>query len=121
MREATIELPPTATSAAAARGFVHQSLQQWGAASRSDLARLLVSELVTNAVFHARSPVEVRAVMASGRIRIEVRDHDPAPPAQREAQPWEATGRGLLLVDELSSRWGSDPTPPEGKVVWFEL
>jgi anti-sigma regulatory factor (Ser/Thr protein kinase) len=121
VREATIQLPPAPTSPAEARGFVVDSLEQWGAESLTDLARLLVSELVTNAVFHAHSPVEVRALMAEGRVRIEVRDLDPTPPAPRHAAPWDATGRGLLLVDELSERWGTDATPSEGKVIWFEL
>ena len=121
MREATIELPPAPTSPAQARGFICDSLERWGAHDLTELARLLVSELVTNAVFHAHSSVEVRARLERDRVRIEVRDDDPNPPAPRHAEPWEATGRGLFLVDELARRWGAHPAEPRGKVVWFEL
>ena len=79
-----------------------------------------VSELVTNAVLHARSAVEVVVQADVGLLRVEVVDDDPAPPARRSSGLDAASGRGLVLVDELSDRWGSAPRGP-GKAVWFEL
>ena len=89
-------------------------------------AKLLTSELVTNAVLHA-SPqprlqdITVQIIRTVGVLRVEVHDHDPRPlaPVEPPAQPVEG-GMGLHLVDRLSSTWGSDVTP-DGKNVWFEI
>jgi anti-sigma regulatory factor (Ser/Thr protein kinase) len=70
---------------------------------------LLASELVTNAVVHGAPPVE-----------ITVGDAHPDVPQPRHAMREDEHGRGLLLVDRLSDRWGVDAHPP-GKSVWFEL
>ena len=83
--------------------------------------RLLVSELVTNAVRHAGGEV-VRLVVrhADGRLRVEV--HDPGRGFElREPadDPVRASGWGLVLVDELADRWGVDSTPATR--VWFEI
>jgi hypothetical protein len=60
------------------------------------------------------------ARVAGHRLRVEVRDDDPSPPVRRPRDPLATTGRGLLLVNELASAWGSQPAG-RGKVVWFEL
>ena len=113
--------PAEVARAEAARRFVEDVLVEWRCEGFRDDALLLVSELVTNAVTHALSPCTVVVEHLDGGIRFEVHDHDrrhlPVP------QPFSTTshhGRGLLIVDKMSSLWGSEPTD-EGKVVWFEL
>lgn len=119
----SIELPRRPSSARYARKFVHRVLQQLGAGAVADVAVLLASELVTNAVLHGEGGVTVTVVPGEGRVvRIRVSDEDDAPPQPREASTDDTSGRGLRLVEILASRWGSDPaTPDRGKVVWFEL
>lgn len=88
-----------------------------------EVAVLLVSELVTNAILHGRAPLELRAQSAPGSgLRVEVADHDPSrPPLLNTAENLtEPGGRGLQLVDSLADRWGWSESG-DGKVVWFEL
>jgi two-component sensor histidine kinase len=84
---------------------------EWSEDDESDMRlSLLVSELATNAVLHARTSFAVRVTMTAKAIRVSVTDHSFLHP----------TGRGLHLVDSLSDRWGVLLEPP-GKTVWFEL
>ena len=90
-----------------------------------DAAELLVTELVTNAVVHARSRARVLIVTAGdrGRVRIEVHDDAFEPPRMGGFDLEATSGRGLALVDAMSDRWGVEPmgsTRP-GKRIWFEL
>lgn len=81
---------------------------------------LVISELVTNAVSHGRSPVTVGLRLGADHLLVEVEDEDHQPPVLQQPG-WEALGgRGLLLVDALSRAWGSAPCPT-GKIVWAEL
>ncbi|PWJ03266.1 hypothetical protein DKG34_33970 [Streptomyces sp. NWU49] len=106
-------LPPRPQSAAAARRFVRDVV---------DTAQLLVSELVTNAVVHAHTEVEVRAWAADGRVHVHVSDQDP----NRVLVPrtggtaYAGTGRGLAMVEQLASSHGV-LVGEDGKTVWFEL
>jgi hypothetical protein len=75
---------------------------------------------VTNALVHTRSDPELIARVAGRRLRVEVRDDDPSPPVRCPRDPLATTGRGLILVNELASAWGSQPAG-SGKIVWFEL
>ena len=81
---------------------------------------LLTSELVTNAVLHARTSANVLVERRDGCIRVGVRDKSATPPVMRAAPHESATGRGLAFVDALSDRWGYDAVVG-GKVVWFEM
>lgn len=82
---------------------------------------LLTSELVSNALLHARTQVDLLLVMAASALRVEVHDSSRRQPQLRAAAPPDATtGRGLLMVDALAERWGIDGTA-DGKTVWFEL
>jgi anti-sigma regulatory factor (Ser/Thr protein kinase) len=123
---------PEPTAAAAARRFVRDTLQAWvvtGAAADGhglvDDAVLLTSELVTNAVVHAGTPVQVTCRLAAGAVEVVVRDGHPArlvPEAADDGPgPTERTGgRGLLLPAALASAWGV-AYGRTSKAVWFRL
>lgn len=82
---------------------------------------LLVSELVTNAVVHAASPAVVRLDADVTRIKVAVADRDAeGAPRVTGSDPLSSSGRGVMLVDRLASRWGVE-VQCDGKVVWFEL
>jgi PAS domain S-box-containing protein len=86
-----------------------------------DTAQLLVSELVTNAVLHARTETEVSVGADGGTVRVRVRDLRPDRGlVPNECPPYAGTGQGLALVERLASRCGVD-TDDEAKTVWFEL
>ena len=83
-------------------------------------AALLTSELVSNAILHARTPFEVLVDRSNGHVRVTVADGSPEPPIVQRPAPDEVGGRGLVLVSSLSSRWGFEGRR-DGKSVWFEL
>ena len=87
-----------------------------------EVAVLLTSELVTNAILYGRAPLELRAQADGAALRVEVHDLDPtSPPVLRyDVDLIEIGGRGLQLVDTLADRWGWSEND-YGKVVWFEL
>ena len=103
-----------------ARRFTAETLGGWGATELADTAVLLVSELVTNAVLHARSSSELVVRRVETGIRVEVRDESASAPTVKSYSVDAGTGRGLLLVESLAARWGSQPNA-FGKSVWFEL
>lgn len=115
-----VTLAPTTASVPAARRFVRARLVE-GVAD-VDTATLLVSEVVTNAILHARTPVTLTVEVAHEVVRVTVRDGSPVPPRINAYPPTSATGRGMLLLDRLAKRWGVDRDPGTGgKVVWFEV
>ena len=114
------ELPPDATSASLARRVVRRALAGAENEEALDAAQLAISEVVTNALVHAAPPLRLRVMVADRSLRVELSDGSPRLPATRDFGDQAATGRGLRLVEELVSRWGSHPTP-DGKVVWFEI
>ncbi|MBV9024416.1 MAG: SpoIIE family protein phosphatase [Streptomycetaceae bacterium] len=103
----------------AARALTRKQLADWGISQLSELAELLVSELVTNALRVASQRVELR-LMRVGKLLIEVSDDDHNLPQLRRADADDEDGRGLTLVSNLSRRWGTS-RQAVGKVVWFEL
>ncbi|MFI9332075.1 ATP-binding protein [Kitasatospora sp. NPDC052868] len=87
---------------------------------------LLLSELVTNAVQHARTArgrlIQIRFGLARDHLRIEVHDADSERPALRDALECDEAGRGLLLVHELAQSWGCCPRRGGiGKFVWCHI
>jgi PAS domain S-box-containing protein len=114
----TLELRPE--SVAAARRFVARALAEWDCAELVEDACLLASEMVTNAVRHSRTPVELRMSLTSTEVTVETVDDNCNPPQQREAEETEECGRGLSLVDALAHEWGSC-VGATGKTVWFTL
>ncbi|MGH2789116.1 MAG: ATP-binding protein [Actinomycetota bacterium] len=113
-------LPGNPSSAALARRFVRSVLIEWGHGDLIELAELLANELVTNSVLHTESEVELSVSLEGERLRVEVHDDNPQAPMRRDYSLSAATGRGLVLVEKLSSDWGTEPANA-GKVVWFEL
>ncbi len=123
METARLELPGTPAAPSVARLFVRNLCREWGAEEVCDVAELLSSELVTNAVIHARSSVAVEAAFdESSTLRIEVYDRAPGEVSETPKPPAEGAegGRGLAIVSRLACRWGVD-TLAQGKRVWFTL
>jgi anti-sigma regulatory factor (Ser/Thr protein kinase) len=115
-----LDLPPTTESVPAARRFVREQLAD--SELDVDTAVLLGSELVTNAILHARTQVTVTVELNVDLARISVRDRSPVQPRIHAFSTSAATGRGLRLLDRLAERWGVDSeSPTDGKVVWFEV
>jgi anti-sigma regulatory factor (Ser/Thr protein kinase) len=107
-----------------ARLHARQIAWEWGLSALGENVELMVSELMTNGIAAARaiepiSPVRLWLLADTIRILILVWDANPHPPAPVQADEYAESGRGLLLVQALSQRWGSYPTPQMGgKVVW---
>lgn len=121
LREVSREFAPEGGAPQAARCFLGEALERWGySGARIEDARLLISELVTNAVIHARSPLLVSISSAHPNLRLLVRDQSPTEPALSTPVPGRPSGRGLHIVAALSRDWGVDATP-DGKTVWAEL
>ncbi|MFF5988901.1 ATP-binding protein [Prauserella flavalba] len=81
---------------------------------------LIVTELVTNAVVHARSASSLRVLAGGGHVRVEVADSAREPPVVRSPSPRQPHGRGMLLISAMADEWGVRHTD-DGKVVWAEL
>ena len=103
------------------RRQVRRVLQLWHLEPLAWRVELVVTELTTNAVRHARTLFTVAMTWDGCRLRIEVSDAHPVPPVLREHPPPEALGgRGLLLVEQIADRWGYDPHE-RGKTIWCDL
>lgn len=113
--------PQSPASIAAARRFVSGVLVE-ARADRElrDRAELMVSELATNAVRHARTAFCISVVLGAKSVRIDVADSGAGRPRSRRPAPDEPTGRGLWIVESMADNWGVDDTD-DGKVVWFSL
>lgn len=124
MSSAEIALAPQASSPRVARRFVRSTLEQWSLGSLSANAELMVSELVTNVVLHARTDLVVRLGLRSTAtatlLRVGVHDRSSRPPRAMRYSDLAATGRGLMIVRTLASDSGVQ-TDADGKTVWFEL
>jgi anti-sigma regulatory factor (Ser/Thr protein kinase) len=120
-RSAELTLPAQATSPARARRFLSATLAAWDLDGGDD-ALLVVSELATNALLHARTGMTVRvAQLADDTISVSVTDGGAAMPAPRRFSLDSGTGRGLRLLDTVGDAWGTDRLPGGGKVVWCRL
>ncbi|MER5646649.1 ATP-binding protein [Streptosporangium sp. NPDC002524] len=119
-RKASWQLVPSAASVPRARRLVCGQLAEWGIDEQGETARLLVSELVTNALRHAWGPIRLAVSCGEETLRCEVNDANPVLPRVRDIDEDEEGGRGMYLLDVLSDRWGSERTLL-GKVSWFEL
>ncbi|MHB1487266.1 MAG: ATP-binding protein [Acidimicrobiales bacterium] len=119
-QEVFLGLGEATTSPRVARDVVARALQRWGVSRVQDTVVLLVSELVTNAVLHAQAAPEMRLYWNGESVRVEVSDADQRRPTRQPRAGLETAGRGLGLVEDLSTSWGTY-LDQERKVVWFEL
>lgn len=110
------------------RQFVRRTLQCWRLPDQIDCAELIVSELVTNAVKNSGGPgayppseVGVQLRLAGAGLSIEVWDRGAGSPVIAEPALDDEGGRGLLLVQAMSTRLGVQRSPVGGKIVWAEL
>jgi anti-sigma regulatory factor (Ser/Thr protein kinase) len=119
--ELCVDLDGRAEDVAVARRFVAATLEEWDLHDRVDDARLIASELVGNAVLHARTGIRVTVrVQAVDVVRIEVYDQNSRMPVL-VAPPDDATsGRGLSVVAKLATTWGTR-SHGDGKTVWAQL
>lgn len=113
----TLVLPGDLSTPKAAR---HAVAEFCGDHARCGELLLCVSEVVTNAVLHARSTATLTVRWRADVLTVEVSDDDPTLPVRRPHSITATTGRGLRILDELTVRWGARPTL-DGKVVWFDF
>jgi anti-sigma regulatory factor (Ser/Thr protein kinase) len=120
LASASLTLPCEPVAPTRGRRWLQDVLSDWGVEALADVAALPTSELITNAVLHARTPLTVSLALHADVLHVEVADASPAPVAAFPHDLDAATGRGLALVAALSERWGVHAQPP-GKAVWFDV
>ena len=108
------------TTPALARRWLARHLPESAPEPERDTALLLVSELVTNSVAHARTPCTLAAEIAPDRLCVAVADRSGRRPFVASRGATSDSGRGLVLVSRLARDWGWLPIS-SGKLVWFEL
>jgi anti-sigma regulatory factor (Ser/Thr protein kinase) len=122
-----LRLPAEPASAGRARGLVADACRAWALPQLLDAGQLVVSELVTNALQHARTELLVTVARRGGGLYLAVRDRSPAwPPlvasTSAGAERIDEHGRGLWIVQQVASAWGAVPTHDgAGKVVWASV
>lgn len=113
-----IVLAADPVSPSMAREFVSEHLAAHDLPDLLDDLRLVVSELATNAVAHARTPFVVTLSRVAGSVLVAIQDSSDAPPVRVTSDPMDTGGRGLMIVELLSETWGT-ATDAEGlKSVW---
>ncbi|MFF9496121.1 SpoIIE family protein phosphatase [Streptomyces flaveolus] len=117
---ATWDIPADPSLVAPIRKQVVEQLSAWELLEASFTAELVVSELVTNAIRYGSPPIRLRLIHDATTLICEVSDTSHTAPHLRRAKTWDEGGRGLLLVAQLTQRWGSRHTA-EGKTIWAEL
>jgi len=115
------QFPAVGTSALGARRFVSDALGDVPDQASESII-LVASELATNAVRHAGSAFVIRIEQLPDRIHIEVEDDGGGQPVVRSPGPYDTSGRGLQIVEELADEWGVIPREgTEGKIVWATI
>lgn len=120
---ASLTLTPHTDAAGIARRFVRDNRDHLDADIVAN-AELLVSEIVTNALRHGAGEIALTVRVDPPGIGVAVTDTGEGMPIARAERPAddEGSGRGLLIVDAVASRWGVEPSwPPPGKTVWFDV
>ncbi|CAM5558573.1 PAS domain S-box-containing protein OS=Streptomyces albaduncus OX=68172 GN=FHS32_002661 PE=4 SV=1 [Streptomyces griseoloalbus] len=116
----TWDIPADPALVAPIRKQVLDQLAAWSLTDASFTAELVVSELVTNAIRYGAPPIRLRLIHDAATLICEVSDTSHTAPHLRRAKTWDEGGRGLLLVAQLTQRWGTRHTA-EGKTIWAEL
>ncbi|WP_328744141.1 SpoIIE family protein phosphatase [Streptomyces sp. NBC_00285] len=117
-RVAAWDVAPDPAAVAGARKNALGQLEAWGLTDAAFVTELIVSELVTNAIRYGEPPVQLRLIHDRNLI-CEVSDASNTAPHMRRARTYDEGGRGLLLVAQLTQRWGTRPTDT-GKTIWAE-
>ncbi|WP_432169177.1 SpoIIE family protein phosphatase [Streptomyces sp. 1222.5] len=117
---ATWDIPADPALVAPIRKQVVDQLDTWGLSEAAFTAELVVSELVTNAIRYGSHPIRLRLIHDAATLICEVSDTSHTAPHLRRAKIFDEGGRGLLLVAQLTQRWGSRHTA-DGKTIWAEL
>lgn len=117
-----VTVPSVPPAVSAAREWSRRTIQRWRLGEAAEPIEQIVSELVTNSVEHAECiSVTVLLIYAAGVLRLEVRDQDAVHvPVLKHPEPGDVGGRGLVIVQALSDRWGVRITD-SGKAVWCEF
>jgi hypothetical protein len=119
--DATLRLPPHPTAGRVARGFLTRTFLDWRTKSAIGTGCLIISELVTNAVRHSTTDIEVTVGKHERLLRIAVHDHTRSLPQTLDPDPTRTGGRGIAVVKALSRHFGVLATADPGKVVWAVL
>lgn len=108
------------TSVGEARRFLRHELDAWDANDLEPAASLVLSELTTNSLIHARSSFVVELTLTDQQLRLAVRDSSTRLPVAKPHSPDAATGRGLRIVAAFADAWGTEASS-DGKTVWAVL
>ncbi|MGY5122146.1 SpoIIE family protein phosphatase [Streptomyces sp. 900105755] len=119
-RVASWDIPADPALVAPIRKQVVEQLDVWDLSMAAFTTELVVSELVTNAIRYGAHPIGLRLIHDTATLICEVSDASHTAPHLRRAKTWDEGGRGLLLVAQLTQRWGTRHTA-EGKTIWAEL
>ncbi|MGC9539476.1 SpoIIE family protein phosphatase [Streptomyces sp. UG1] len=119
-RVATWDIPADPALVAPIRKQVLDQLGVWNLTMASFTTELVVSELVTNAIRYGTRPIRLRLIHDAARLICEVSDTSHTAPHLRRAKTFDEGGRGLLLVAQLTQRWGNRHTA-DGKTIWAEI
>ena len=117
----SVRLPGDPASASAARRAVREVLRAAGRTEWLHAAELASTEVVSNAVLHAHTEVELTVEVFDDVVRVQVRDFSPLLPVQRDYSAQATTGRGMALVAALTTEHGVTDVGPTGKTVWFTV
>ena len=117
---ASADLPADVAAPTLGRRFVEAALATLGLDGHAEIAALLASELVTNALVHSTGPYRIYVEPQADAVRIAVTDGSDEEPAVLAPDTERPSGRGMYLIEALAARWGVQPTTG-GKAVWFEL
>lgn len=115
-----LSLPPEVASVTRARHYVRDTLTAFGAPDCADDAQLAVSELIANAVKHARTPLVLELAADDDCLTVSVVDGERELASQVQQHELAESGRGLRIVAAVASEWGVEPRD-EGKALWFRL
>lgn len=120
-RSIRIDVPCDLAAMAAARAQVTEAATAWGFSAVTEL-EVVMSELLTNAIVHARSAALVQCSMdGDGAVDISVSDEASGPLVPQHVDDQATHGRGLAIVEAFSARWGTIDRPDDGKTVWAHL